>query len=372
MKIGLVSDTCYPFPSGVAEYMYNLYRVLRDRGHNAKIITSSFGSDVLRDPNIIRVGKTVLFPFNKAVVTLTFGTDLVSRMKRVLEREAFDILHIVGPVGPTLPLLSLICSKTTTVGTFASYYERSRLLGLARPWMSKYFEKLRGKICISQAARRAITRYFDGEYRIIPAGIDVERFTETSEVLPQFADGKLNVLFVGRLEERKGLVYLLEAYGKARRVVDDLRLIVVGTGPERGKCEELARRIGGEVHFAGRVEFDLLPRYYGSCDIFCSPATGSEAQGIVLLEALASGKPVVASSIEGYDEVITDGVDGLLVPPKDPDTLADAITQLCQNDDLREKMGRRGLQKAREYSWERVGAAVESYYDELLRWSSTR
>jgi len=366
MKIGLVSDTCYPFPSGAAEYVYNLFLVLKKLGHEVRIVTSSYGYRTLQDSDIIRLGRTVLLPFNKAMVTLTFGTNLISELKRIFERERFDILHIQGPVGPTLPLLSLICSNTVTVGIFASYYERSRLLGLSRPLIRKYFHKLKGRICISMAAKKAISKYFDGDYTIIPQGIDLGRFSGSRD-LPQFADGKLNILFVGRMEERKGLRYLIQAYSRVMSDVDGVRLLIVGDGPEKRRCLSIAEHVGGDIVFAGRSEFNLLPRYYRSSHIFCSPATGSEAQGIVLLEALASGTPVVASDIDGYNEVITEGSDGLLVPPKDPESLARGIVELCRNKDMRKRMASEGLKKAELYSWDRIGRALEAYYVGLLQ-----
>jgi len=342
MKIGLVSDTCYPFPSGAAEYVYNLYKVLKEFRHEVRIITSSYEHHPEENPDIIRLGKTVLFPFNKAMVTLTFGTNLIAELKRVLHREQFDVLHIQGPLGPTLPLLTLICSNTVNVGIFASYYERSRMLVLFKPLLKKYFRKLNAKVCISLAAQRAICRYFDDEYRIIPQGIDFERFARCEGPLPQFRDGKVNLLFVGRMEERKGLRFLIEAFSEVVQEIDAVRLIVVGDGPERKQCVQTSH-------------------------IFCSPATGSEAQGIVLLEALASGRPVVASDIEGYNEVISDGIDGFLVPPKDPHVLARRIIELCKDRKLRETMGSRGPEKARHYSWKSIGRTLEQFYIQQLR-----
>ena len=367
MKIGLVSDICYPFPSGVADYIYNLFKVLKSFGHQVKIITSSYGYRALDNPDIIRLGKTVLLPFNKGVATLTIGSNLLSELKRTLNRERFDILHIIGPVGLTLPLLSLICSNTVTVATFASYYDRSRLLGLFKPFINRYFYKIKGKICISLAAKRAISRYFEGDYRIIPAGIDLQRFVHCKETIPQFMDGKLNILFVGRMEERKGLRYLIEAFSKLVSKVDGVRLVVVGDGPEKLSCIKLAEKIDNEIVFTGRVNYELLPRYYKSSHIFCSPATGSEAQGIVLLEALASGRPVIASDIDGYNEVITHGEDGFLVPPKDPESLAHSIMELCKHPELREKMGSQALNKAKKYSWDEVGRNIEQLYIELIQ-----
>ncbi|KPJ60422.1 MAG: hypothetical protein AMJ46_06620 [Latescibacteria bacterium DG_63] len=367
MKIGLVSDTCYPFPSGAAEYVYNLYKVLKEFRHEVRIITSSYEHHPEENPDIIRLGKTVLFPFNKAMVTLTFGTNLIAELKRVLHREQFDVLHIQGPLGPTLPLLTLICSNTVNVGIFASYYERSRMLVLFKPLLKKYFRKLNAKVCISLAAQRAICRYFDDEYRIIPQGIDFERFARCEGPLPQFRDGKVNLLFVGRMEERKGLRFLIEAFSEVVQEIDAVRLIVVGDGPERKQCVGMARSIKGEIVFVGRIPSGLLPRYYQTSHIFCSPATGSEAQGIVLLEALASGRPVVASDIEGYNEVISDGIDGFLVPPKDPHVLARRIIELCKDRKLRETMGSRGPEKARHYSWKSIGRTLEQFYIQQLR-----
>ena len=143
--------------------------------------------------------------------------------------------------------------------------------------------------------------------------------------------GKSTILFVGRLESRKGLPTLLEAYGQLRRARSDARLVVVGDGPMRWGYESQVAAMGiPDVEFAGRVSSELLPRYYASADIFCAPATGGESFGIVLLEAMASGVPVIASSIPGFSSVVTHDVDGVLVPPRHPKDWAAALARAAR------------------------------------------
>jgi phosphatidylinositol alpha-mannosyltransferase len=186
--------------------------------------------------------------------------------------------------------------------------------------------------------------------------------------IEKFCDGKLNILFVGRMEKRKGLNYLLEAYKEVKQKIPNSRLIVVGPGTRlRKKYEKQVKRHAlQDVVFVGYTSYDDLPRYYKTADIFCSPATGRESFGIVLLEAMAVGTPVVASNIEGYANVLTQGVDGLLVPPKDTRMLAQALLSLLLDEPLRQQMGAKGILKAKEYSWEHIAQRVLNYYQRIL------
>lgn len=196
----------------------------------------------------------------------------------------------------------------------------------------------------------------------------MEHFSPKISPIDEFCDGKLSILFVGRLEKRKGLSYLLKAYKQVKQEVPDSRLIIVGPGTRlRKKYERQVRHYGlQDVIFVGYVSYNELPRYYKTADIFCSPATGGESFGIVLLEAMAIGKPVVASNIEGYANVLTHRVEGLLVPPKNVDMLAQALLSLAANESLRQQMGAKGALKAQEYSWEQIAGKVLSYYMRVL------
>ncbi len=207
-------------------------------------------------------------------------------------------------------------------------------------------------------------RYFPGRYRIIPNGVDVTRFGPEVAPLPHLTDGKLNVLFLGRLERRKGLPYLLQAFALLKKEWPQLRLVIVGgDGGMLAPCQRFVERTGLEdVVFAGYVPDPQVPRFYRSAHIFWAPNTGAESQGIVLLEAMASGLPVVASNIEGFAEVLEDGRQGLLVPPGDGYALAEALHRLLSDPARREAMGQEGLKTASRYAWHRIAQEVLAYY----------
>ena len=230
----------------------------------------------------------------------------------------------------------------------------------------RHFRKLQGRIAVSLPAYQYINSHFPAEYRIIPNGIDVDEFA-SADPFPHLRDGMINLLFVGRLEKRKGLKYLLGAFSRLKWDWPDLRLLVVGAGtPDEDSYRIMGERNLKDVEFLGRVSDEDKARYFKSADIFCSPATGRESFGIVLLEAMAAGKPVVATNIDGYASVITDGEEGLLVPPKKDEALADAIATLLDDPGLRASLAERGQKKANEYRWEIVAGKVMGYYEALL------
>jgi phosphatidylinositol alpha-mannosyltransferase len=210
--------------------------------------------------------------------------------------------------------------------------------------------------------------YFPGYYNIIPNGVDIDLFSPNVLPIEKFCDGKLNILFVSRLEKRKGLNYLLGAFNQVKQEIPNSRLIIVGPGTRlRRRYEREVRRSGlKDVIFTGLVSYEELPRYYKTADIFCAPATGRESFGLILLEAMAAGKPIVASNIEGYASVLAHNVDGLLVPPADKEMLARALLSLSTDEALRREMGARGRAKALDYSWERVARNVLNYYMRVL------
>jgi phosphatidylinositol alpha-mannosyltransferase len=163
------------------------------------------------------------------------------------------------------------------------------------------------------------------------------------------------------------LKYLLSAFSKLKWDWPNLRLLVVGAGnPDEDSYRIMSERNLKDVEFLGRVTDEEKARYFKSADIFCSPATGRESFGIVLLEAMAAGKPVVATNIDGYASVITHGEEGLLVEPKSDNALAEAISSLLDAPRLRDSLAERGRKKANEYRWEIVAGKVMDYYETLL------
>lgn len=369
MKIGIVSQSYYPRPGGVTEVVHYTAKILGERGHDVKIITTRFTGSEPDDPRVIRIGRNVLVPMNGALVNMTVGVGLREKLRRIFEREAFDIVHAHCPLVPTLPLLTF---KTTPpgqklVGTFHAAAERNFPYWLFNRPLSRRIERLHCRMAVSEAARTFIGKYFPGSYEIVPNGVDCGRFHPGVEPIERFKDGALNVLFVGRMDRRKGVPYVLAALPMLQRKLSRrVRLILVG---EKGTRSFLMPRPldlrGAEIVFVGRVSPEALPRYYATADVFCSPAIGQESFGIVLLEAMASGKPVVASDIPGYRTVVTPGENGILVPPRSPEGIARAVMTLAENPGLAAALGARGRQTALRYDWPIVVDALETIYSRV-------
>jgi phosphatidylinositol alpha-mannosyltransferase len=296
---------------------------------------------------------------------------LAPKIREVLEREKFDIIHLHEPLMPMLCTSILRLSDTANVGTFHASYGKPGY-NFARPvgkWiLRRWFRKLDGKIAVSKPAVEYAHTNFPGYYNIIPNGVDLEHFSPDVAPIEKFKDGKLNILFVSRLEKRKGLNYLLQAFRQVKEEIPNTRLIIVGPGTRlRRRYERYVAKSGLEdVVFVGLVTYAELPRYYKTADVFCAPAIASESFGLILLEAMAMGKPIVASNISGYANVVSHGVDGLLVPPADKDKLAKALISLLGDESLRRQMGAKGRAKALEHSWERISQRVFDYYVRVL------
>jgi phosphatidylinositol alpha-mannosyltransferase len=366
MKLALVCPYDYAYPGGVAIHVANLYTEFKKMGHDVRIMTPYSGpSASLGSKDIIPIGKPVPIPSGGSIARVTISPVLASPVRAILERERFDIIHIHEPLCSTLTLTMLNLSKTINVGTFHACHRIPRGYQIISPFIMGLFKKLHGKIAVSEPAKEFVGKYFPGDYEIIPNGIDVTRFSAPRSPIEGLGEGKLNILFVGRPEKRKGLRYLLEAYKKVKKEVPQSRLIVVGPGTER--YEAVARKLNLEdAIFTGYVDNEELPAYYQSADVFCSPATGGESFGIILLEAMAASKPIVASAINGYTSVMSHGVQGLMVPPKAKEALADALIQLLNDETLRRDMGRKGEKKAEECDWPNIARRINDYYSELI------
>jgi phosphatidylinositol alpha-mannosyltransferase len=340
-------------------------------GHEVKVIAPASKAVSDFGDRFIQIGSPRPLPASGSIVRLTLSPWLSKRVKAVLDREGFDIIHLHEPLMPMLCTTFLRLSQAANIGTFHACHGQPGY-NLAKPmgtWLLKrWFRRLHGKIAVSKPAMEFASGYFSGYYNIIPNGVDVNRFSPNVAPVEEFGDGKLNILFVSRLEKRKGLNYLLEAFKQVKREIPNSRLIIVGPGTRlRRKYEREVRRSHLEdVIFTGLISYEELPRYYKTADVFCAPAICRESFGIILLEAMATGKPVVASNIEGYASVLTHNVDGLLVPPADKDMLARALISLLTDESLRREMGARGRAKALEYSWERVSQNVMNYYIRVL------
>ena len=377
IKIGLVSPYDFSHPGGVTEHISHLAAELRRRGAVVKLLAPASGDlpeilDDFAEDDFYRIGRPVPVPVNGSIARITMSFHLARHISRILEAERFDIIHCHEPLLPALPVTVLRASKVCNVGTFHAYAKSSTAYYYGKRLVRRYYRKLHGRIAVSDPAREFVSKYFPGMYRVVPNGVDLARF-QGVESLPQFRDGKINLLFVGRLEKRKGLGTLLRAYLELKNRIPEMRLIVVGDGRMRGGYERYIEAHDiPDIVLAGYVSPRDLPRYHASADVFVAPNTGKESFGIVLLEAMAAGLPVVATDIPGFSQVVNPGEQGILVRKDDPVSMASALHLLAADAGLRARLGAAGRASAAEYSWERVADQVVEVYDGALRrWHRT-
>ncbi len=369
MKIGIVSPYAYPRPGGANSYVRESYEELRRLGHEVRIITAPWGDDPPAQ-DVIQIGQALAVPFNGSVGRVTLSLRLEWLVSRMLERERFDIIHHHEPFVPFLSFQILDSARCPNVATFHAFGGFSISYWLGRIILDRYMNKLDARIAVSSAARHFVSQYFPGDYRIIPNGVDVD-FYANARPFPEFRDGKVNILFVGRLEPRKGAMYLLRAYAKVKARCPQSRLIIVGRGPQLGEMRRFVRSEKlGDVFFAGRVDDGDKARFYKTADIYVAPSTGQESFGIVLLEAMAAGCAVIASDIHGYKKVVQRNVSGLLVEPKETDALADAILRLATDTELRSRLGDAGARRAPEFDWKHVTTQLVEVYEQVIAGAS--
>jgi phosphatidylinositol alpha-mannosyltransferase len=367
MKVGLVSPYDFASPGGVTDHVRYLAGQLRARGQDVRIFAPSSRADIDFDTaEFYRIGSPIAVPVNDSVARITLSFHLANRVAAIIEQERFDVLHFHEPLMPALPITMLQTSTTANVGTFHAFSHSNIGYYYGRSILQPYLARLHRGIAVSEPARAFFNRYFpDFPLRVIPNGIDVNVFKPGLSPIRHLRDDSVNILFVGRLEKRKGLGDLLRGYEFMKARIPQTRLIVVGDGPLRGRVESyVSRHRLSDVVLAGYVPDSVKPRYYNSADIFCAPATGAESFGIVLLEAMASGLPVVATEVPGYMSVLEPGRDSLTVRPKGWAELGSALIILARDAELRHRMGAYGHEKARRYAWEEVASRVVEVYEE--------
>jgi phosphatidylinositol alpha-mannosyltransferase len=313
-------------------------------------------------------------PIAGAVARVGLSPLSYARIKRILQREAFDVLHLHEPLTPSITWWALLNARVlpqaVTIGTFHAYHERPNwLYAHSRPIFGKFFRRLDSLIAVSEAAFDFAYRLFPGDYRIIPNGVDLSRFGRDRWMGEDDPNRPLTILFVGRLDKRKGFQNLFEAYLRLKPDYPRLRLQVVGPFAPR-ECAPYqkiaeAQHVTG-IEFVGYVSSERLPTFYHQADIFCAPSLGYESFGIVLLEAMAAGLPIVASNIAGYRTILSDGEEGRLTPPGQTECLADALRQLLNRPEQRREMGQRGRLKASQYSWDQIVDQILELYRETI------
>ena len=372
MKIAIVSQSYYPRYGGVTEHVHHTAVELRRRGHHVTIITSHFRrGETNHAVDVERIGYNVMIPFNRSFVDFTLGMTLRKQLRRVLDEGEFDLVHTHCPTAPSLPVMAIQAASCAQIGTFHSTHGRSLLQDLFKTYLNeRVLTRLDARIAVSRTAVESAKLYYPGEYHLIPNGVDVNRFHPDTPPFEEWRDpDRVNLLFVGRLDPRKGVQFLLWAMPEAlARTRGRVRLLVIGDSYLRARLESMVpSSIRDHVKFLGHVPSSDLPRWYATGDIFITPATSNESFGIVLLEAMAAGRPVVASDIAGYRTVVNPDEHAVLLPPGDVPALARAIAALAVDPARRAALAERGRRRALEFAWPRVTERIERVYDEVMR-----
>jgi len=360
MKILQVSDSYYPDPGGVSEVLHHLTKALRNRGNEVHILTGGH-PDANEEKGVTRLGRRMSIHANKSEINWTFSPGLFPKVKSFIDENSFDVIHTHGPFAPNISFLALLYSDAVNVATFHTAFSGFNYYKLSKFIFTPISKKIDGSICVSKHALEEIYPHFPkGNYRIIPNGVDTSRFNPHGKKLKEFS-GKKIILFLGRLDPRKGLPVLLEAFPLIKKEIPDAVLLVAGKGvPPENISEDLKE----SIIFKGMIPNEMVPVYYRSADLYCSPAIYGETFGIVLLEAMACGTPVIASDIDGYKEVIPDKE--MLFEKGNPKSLAGkAISILKRNSEAR-RISKIGLETAKKYDWHNVAEETEDFYRMLL------
>lgn len=368
MKIALITTYDFASPGGVRNHIYHLAKELKRSNHEVTIFAPSSENNATQSfDNFISIGK---FPITSKLFRipphLLISPIIIFRLKKILNEANFDIIHIHEPLLPPLCLSVLFHKNTPLVATFHTYYERGQpFYRLFRPLFTRWLRNLKGRIAVSIPARKYIEQYFPYDYEVIPNGVDVNLFALPSEKKVNLSPGYFDLLFVGHAQfKRKGLRYLLQAFLQLKEKYPMLRLLIVGANwAGHTKPVELQDKNFKDVTYLGTVSEDELISLYHQAKIFCAPSLGNESFGIVLLEAMAAGIPIVATNIEGYARVLHHEQDALLVTPKDVNELVKAIERLIDNPDLREQLSQQGQLTVQHYSWEKVAGQIMDYYN---------
>jgi phosphatidylinositol alpha-mannosyltransferase len=302
------------------------------------------------------------------VARIAFGPQIAGAVGRALREFKPDVIHVHEPLVPSVSMHVVLRANAPVVATFHSNVGRERTSSLwfqlAVPMIRPVWNKLAKRIAVSEAARQSVcSRMGDGNLRIVPNGVDVSRFAGAAAAA--VPPGR-HLLFVGRLEERKGFPVAVSAFADLARLYPDLRLLVIGDGAERTAVDRLEPDVRARVEMLGRVDDDRLASYLKAADVYIGPALGGESFGIVLAEAMAAGKPIVASDIDGYRDVARDGLEALLVSPGDAAALVAAVQEVLNDRRLAQALGEAGSRRAHEFDWDVVSQRVLGIYEEVL------
>jgi phosphatidylinositol alpha-mannosyltransferase len=357
VRIALACPYAWDDPGGVQVHVRELATFLLAEGHDVEVL-----APVRRrasEPWVRAIGRPVDIPYNASIAPIDPRPWSWLRVRDSLRAFGPDVVHVHEPFTPSTSMWATLATRSPVVATFHSGAQRSKLYDVSAPALRRFARRIRVRVAVSAAAERSASSRIGGSFEIVPNGVDVVRFSNAE---PANLGEGTKLLFVGRLDERKGFPTAVRAFARLAADRPDLRLVVAGDGPERSAVDILSPDARSRVHMLGTVPNVDLPPFEAACDLYLGTAVGGESFGVVLVEAMAAGLPIVASDIPGYDEVLTDGAEGLLVPPRDPGAVAGAVARILDDPRTAGRMAKAGRERASTFDWSIVGVRLlESY-----------
>jgi phosphatidylinositol alpha-mannosyltransferase len=357
VRIALVCPYAWDDAGGVQVHVRELGERLHVAGHEVLALTPARSRP--SEPWVHGVGRPVDMTYNASNAPIDPRPWSAARIREELRRFAPAVVHVHEPFAPSTSLWAVLTWRAPIVATFHSGATRSRLYDVAGPALRLLSRRLSIRIAVSEAAAAFARRRIGGSFEIVPNGLDVAAF-ETA-VPADLGDG-IPLLFLGRLDERKGFPTALAAFARLAPGRAYLRLVVAGDGPDRRAVDEVPEEIRGRIRLLGSVPHGDVAPFLAAGRVYLGASIGGESFGYVLIEAMAAGVPVVASDVPGYDEVVRHEVDGLLVPPRNPEALAAGVGRVLDDPGLARRLADAGRERARAFDWSVVVPRLESLY----------
>ncbi|GAA1480639.1 glycosyltransferase family 4 protein [Gordonia sinesedis] len=361
MRIGMVCPYSFDVPGGVQAHVVELAQVFIERGHDVSVLAPAADDTALPD-YVVSAGPALAIPYNGSVSRVNFSPRGYLRLRQWVADGEFDVLHVHEPNSPSLSMLSLMVASGPIVTTFHTSTSKSLWLRTFQSVLRPYHERIAGKIAVSELARRWQMESLGSDAVEIPNGINVHAFADAEPLEGYPWPGK-SVLFLGRFDEpRKGIDILMRALPRIVAAFPDVRVLVVGGGNQRA-LRRRAGELADHLVFLGQVDDETKARALASADVYCAPNLGGESFGIVLVEAMAAGAAVIASSLDAFRRVLDDGRAGVLVPTGSAEELATGIIGLLADDEARASLVAAGRARADRYDWSRVADQIQRVYD---------
>jgi phosphatidylinositol alpha-mannosyltransferase len=357
LRIGIVSPYSLTIPGGVQAQVLGLARELRRRGHEARVLGPCDGPPP--ESFVTPLGDSLPTAANGSIAPIAPDPPAALRTLRALNDEAFDVIHLHEPLSPGPTLTTILVHRAPTVGTFHAAGTSASYRFLTGP-LSRLINRLDAKVVVSKDALLLVQDHLGGDYEVLFNGVEYEQIRAAAP-FPR-SSSRPSVFFCGRHEERKGLRVLIDAL---EHIDADVEIVIAGEGPDTAALRE--RASGDErVVWLGRISDDEKFARLRASDVFCAPSLGGESFGVVLIEAMAAGATVVASALDGYRNVATHDVDALLVPPGEPEPLADAITRAVSDEALSARLRAAGDARAERFSMRALADAYVEIYRRLV------